>query len=106
VNRAPVYRHIETETTLLGLSLNSFVFILGISFAAIQLLGTAPSLAAIGAAYTLLRVGGHGRPALYWQHWLVHRARHLWGRGRINAHARTRFVRFPFAKYQSDIGSR
>ena len=49
--RAPVYRHVDGQSTVAGVSLLSFVALLGVALVAIQLLPSGPSLAVIAGTY-------------------------------------------------------
>lgn len=99
--RAPVYRHVEAQNTIAGISLNGFILVLGVAFAVIQLLGVLSSLAAIAGTYGALRLAASGRPPLHWQHLAVwHVRRRLLG-GRLAAAARARTPQFPFGPYAS-----
>lgn len=97
--RAPVYRHIESTSTLVGLSLNGFVALLATAFAAIQLLDVGASLGLIVVAYLALRLMGRGRPPQYWQHLVLWHARQRRTGGRLSAAARARTPEFPFGPY-------
>lgn len=99
--RAPVYRHVEGESTIGGISLNGFVGLLGIALAAIQFLPFLASLIAVGGAYAALRLASSGKPPLFWQHLLVFHCRR-WATGsRLSAAARCRSPQFPFGHYRS-----
>lgn len=99
--RAPVYRHVEAESTIGGLSMNGLLLVLGIAFPAIYLLSTLGSLAVIFGTYVVLRLLSRGRPASYWQHWILHHVRGRTLMGRVSAMARTRAPQFPFGPYRS-----
>src|SRR5689334_1822873 len=95
--RAPVYRHVEAQSTLAGLTLTGFAGLLGIAFAAIRFLSFGGSLAVVLAAYLVVRLAGRGRPPMFWQHWLIwHLRRRRFG-GRLSAAARARTPTFLFA---------
>lgn len=97
--RAPVYRHIDGQSSVAGVSLTGFIALLGVSLAAIQLLAFGPSLAVIGGAYAMLRLAGRGRPPLYWQHLVVFHVRRTAAGGRLSAAARARVPQYPFGSY-------
>jgi hypothetical protein len=94
--RAPVYRHVEAQSTLAGLTLTSFAGLLGVAFAAIRFLSFGGSLAVVLGTYLAVRLAGHGRPPMFWQHWLVWHARRARFQGRLSAAARSGSPRFPF----------
>lgn len=96
--RAPVYRHVEAQSTIGGVSLNGFVALLGLAFAAIQLLTFLTSVAVIAGAYVALRLMGRGKAPLYWQHLAIWHLRDRRG-GRLSAAARARTPQFPFGPY-------
>lgn len=96
---APVYRHIESTSTIAGLSLNGFVALLGTAFAAIQVLEFGGSLAIMIAVYVTLRLMGRGRPPLYWQHFVLWHVRQRRTSGRLSSAARGRSPQFPFGPY-------
>lgn len=94
--RAPVYRHVESQSTVAGLTLNGFVALLGVSFAAIQCLNSGASLAVVGGTYLALRLMGRGKPPMYWQHLANWHLRASRTGGRLSAVARARTPPFPF----------
>lgn len=97
--RAPVYRHVDGQSTVAGISLNGFIALLGVALAAIQLLAFGPSLAVIAGTYALLRLAGRGKPPLHWQHLAVFYARRALAGGRLSAAARARLPQYPFGPY-------
>jgi hypothetical protein len=97
--RAPVYRHVDGQSTVAGVSLNGFVGLLGVALAAIQLLAFGSSLAVIAGTYALLRLAGRGRPPLHWQHLVVLHVRRAVAGGRLSAAARARVPQFPHGPY-------
>jgi hypothetical protein len=94
--RAPVYRHVEAQSTIAGLTLTSFAGLLGVTFAAIRLLNFGGSLAVVLGAYLAVRIAGHGRPPQFWQHWLVWHLRRRRFAGRLSAAARAKTPSFRF----------
>jgi hypothetical protein len=99
--RAPVYRHVEGESTIGGVSLHGFIGLLGVALAAIQFLPFVPSVLAVGGAYAVLRIASTGKPPLHWQHLLVFHCRRWAAGGRLLAAARCKSPRFPFGRYLS-----
>jgi hypothetical protein len=96
---APVYRNIETTQTVMGLSFpGQFLVLLGVIYAAIFLLpGGKAALVTIGA-YVGIRVASHGRPPLFFQHFIFWKMRQALTQGWLSAAARSRQKRFPFAR--------
>ena len=97
--RAPVYRHVDGQSTVAGVSLNGFIGLLGVALAAIQFLAFAWSLAVIVSAYALLRLAGRGKPPLYWQHLVVFHVRRALAGGRLSSTARARIPQYPCGPY-------
>lgn len=97
--RAPVYRHVDGQSTVAGVSLNGFIALLAVALGAIQLLSFGGSLAAIAGTYAAMRLAGRGKPPRYWQHLVVFHVRRLIAAGRLSAAARTRVPRFPYGPY-------
>lgn len=95
--RAPVYRHVEAQSTIAGLTLTSFAGLLGVTFAAIRFLSFGGSVLAVSATYLTVRLAGRGKPPMFWQHWLVWHLRQRRFAGRLSAAARSKTPRFPFA---------
>ncbi len=98
--RAPVYRHIEGQSTVAGLGLTSFLALSGGAFLAIQVLDFASSMAVLLGAYVALRLMGSGRPPSYWQHLVVFHVRRVRDKGRVSAAERAATVQFPFGPYE------
>ncbi len=103
---APVYRHLDTPSTFLGLAFPmEWLAVLGAGWA-----GTALGAPNIGggaafAIYLVLRIAGHGRAEGHLQHWLLWRVRQAQSGGRLSAAARARTPRFPFGPYEwHDVG--
>lgn len=97
--RAPVYRHVDSESTIAGLGVTSFLFLMGGAFAAIQLLTFLPSMVVLTSTYAGLYWMGRGRPARYWQGWLLWHLRARLTDGRLSAVERSRSPQFPFGPY-------
>jgi hypothetical protein len=93
--RAPVYRHIESDSTVAGLTLHELVFVLGLAFLATATLSFVGSLLAILIAYVALRLLRRGRPPMYWQHAVIWHLRRLRYRGWLSSTARSRTPAFP-----------
>ena len=106
--RAPVYRHLDTKATFLGLSF-PVEWALVLSLVALSSVVDRPfigMLAAVGM-YVFLRLVGYGRPENFLQHWVLFRIRAAYSRGRFSGAARANVPRFPFGTYQSrDVPSR
>lgn len=98
---APVYRHLDTPSTFLGLAFpTEWLAVLGAGWVGTAL--GAPNIGA-GAAlgiYGVIRVAAHGRPEGHLQHWLQWRVRQAVSGGRLSAAARSRSPRFPFGAYE------
>lgn len=99
--RAAVYRHVEGQNTIAGVSLTGFLALLAVALVAIQFLSFAPSLLTIASAYAALRIASSGKPPLYWQHFIVWHARRITSGGRLTAAARCHSPQFPFGPYAS-----
>jgi hypothetical protein len=95
--RAPVYRHIESASTLGGLGLGGFIALLGFAFLAIQSLDGLTAVVCIAGLYVAMRLAMVGRPPGYWQHRVVWELRRRVAAGRLSAAARARSPAFPFA---------
>jgi hypothetical protein len=97
--RAPVYRHLDTKATFLGLSfpvewaLVLLVVVLGSMLDHIFL-----GLLGMAGLYAFLRLVGYGRPENFLQHWIVFKIRALSG-GRFSSAVRAPSPRFPFGPY-------
>ena len=99
--RAPVYRHVDGQSTVAGVGLNAFIGLLGASLAAIQFLPFLWSVLAIGVVYGLVRLAARGKPPLHWQHLAVFHVRGAVAAGRLSASARCRLPQFPYGPYAS-----
>jgi|CXWL01.1.fsa_nt_gi type IV secretory pathway VirB3-like protein len=104
--RAPVYRNIEGQNTLLGLAFPvELLAFLGGCVAFIQLFHPLAALLAAAVLYVLIRVASHGRPPMFFQHWAAWTLRQIVASGRISAAARSSAPRFPYGSYQvRDLG--
>lgn len=102
---APVYRHIDTESTIAGLSAMEFFGLGAVAFGASELLSGGASLLAVVAVYVAFRLVGRGKPAGHLQHWLIHWVRQRQG-GRISSAERSSAPQCPFGKYASRERSR
>lgn len=101
--RARVYRNIDTISVVLGLAMPFEVGTVGL----VGVLGVAwapplPTILATLAVYSLIRLGGRGKPPGYLQDFIPFVLRRLQGGGRFSAAARTRGQpRFPFASHEA-----
>lgn len=99
--RAPVYRNIETPNTILGLSFPfELLFVLAVFYSTVRV-SIAVCLAGTFATYIAVRVVNYGRAQGFLQHWAAWQARRLIAAGLLNAAARSKCPRFPFARYLS-----
>jgi hypothetical protein len=104
---APVYRHADTRTTLLGLHFpGDFFVVLVTSYLWLMVLRPVPFLLATAATHAAVALLNRGRPPLHWPHWLAFRVRRALYRGEVSAAARSRAPQFPFGPYRSTSGSR
>ena len=101
--RAPVYRNIDTTSTVLGLALPyeagavGLVAVLGVAWAP-----PLPTILLTLGMYLALRIAGRGKPPGYLQDLIPFALRRTAGGGRFSAAARTRGQpRFPHAPYRS-----
>src|SRR5438445_9777107 len=98
--RAPVYRNIEAQNTLLGLAFPTEVLaVLGVFWGAMVLAPPGLALLATAAAYAGVRIVGYRRAPLFVQHYLAFQSRRLLGGGVLSAAAQSPAPRFPFAAY-------
>jgi hypothetical protein len=105
---APVYRHAELRTTLLGLNFpGDFFFVVVASYLWLTVLPPFPFLLAVAGTHAAVALLNRGRPPQHWQHSLAfHLRRHLYQR-ETSAAARSRAPQFPFGPYRSSSnGSR
>lgn len=96
--RAPVYRFIDAQNKLLGLSYpgEALLFVSGLTVAliALPIYWAAPLSLAL---YAGIRLIGRGRPPSFLPHWLQWQARKVLSGGRLSASARAAAPQFPFA---------
>ena len=100
--RAPVYRHLDTKATFLGLSFPA-EWALVLSLVALGSVVDRPfigMLAAVGM-YVFLRLVGYGRPENFLQHYVLFRIRAAYSRGLFSGAARANVPRFPFGTHYS-----
>ena len=97
--RAPVYRHLDTRSGLLGLSAVEWGPVLLVFW--FGMASERPNLGLAGAIalYLALAAATRGRPDAFLQHWLLWHLRQRTCDGRLSAAARARTPRFPFAAY-------
>ncbi len=100
--RAPVYRHLDTKATFLGLSFPA-EWALVLSLVALGSVVDRPFIGMLGAVgmYVFLRLVGYGRPENFLQHWVLFRIRAAYTRGRFSGSARADIPRFPFGPFLS-----
>jgi hypothetical protein len=100
--RAPVYRHLDTKASFLGLSFPA-EWALVLSLVALGSSADRPFVGMAGAVtmYVFLRVVGYGRPENFLQHWVLFRIRAAYSGGQFSGAARANIPRFPFGPYES-----
>ena len=100
--RAPVYRHLDTKATFLGLSFPA-EWALVLSLVALGSVLDRPFIGMLGAVgmYAFLRLVGYGRPDNFLQHWVLFRIRAVYSHGRFSGAARADIPRFPFGPFLS-----
>ncbi len=106
--RAPVYRHLDTKATFLGLSFPT-EWALVLSLVALGSVVDRPFVGMVASLgmYVFLRLVGYGRPENFLQHWVLFRMRSAYSGGRFSGAARAKIPRFPFGAYHSrDAASR
>jgi len=104
--RAPVYRHLDTKATILGLSFPiEWAVILLAFFLGAYVNQTVLGIVAAVGLYAFLRMVGYGRPENFLQHWVMFQIRALSG-SRFSSAARAPAPRFRFGDYAGDRGLR
>ncbi len=99
---APVYRHADTKTTLLGLNFPGDFFVVVVaSYLWLMLLPPATFLLAEASTHAAVALLNHGRPPQHWPHWLGFQLRRALYGGHLSAAARSRAPQFPFGPYRS-----
>ena len=99
---APVYRHLDTKPSLLGLQFpGEWVFVIvplpfGFAFKQVLL-----AFALALTIYGVFRVASHGKPDGHIYHWLLFRIRQRTG-GVFSAAARAQQPRFPYTRFGMD----
>jgi hypothetical protein len=99
---APVYRHADLRTTLLGLNFpGDFFLVVVASYFWLMVLRPLPFLLAVALTHATVALLNTGRPPQHWQHWLAfHLRRCLW-RGELSAAARSRAPQLPLGPYRT-----
>jgi hypothetical protein len=98
---APVYRHAELRTTLLGLNFpGDFFFVVVASYLWLMLLRPLAFLLAVLSTHAAVALLNSGRPPQHWRHWVAFHLRRLLYRGETSAAARSRAPQFPFGPYR------
>lgn len=100
--RAPVYRHLDTKASFLGLSFPA-EWALVLSLVALGSVVDRPFIGMLAAVvmYVFLRLVGYGRPENFLQHWVLFRIRAAYSHGRFSGAARADIPRFPFGPFLS-----
>jgi hypothetical protein len=99
---APVYRHLDTKATFLGLSFPvEWIVVLLVFFVGAAADQTVVGILGAASVYALLRIVAYGRPENFLQTWIVFQLRALSG-GHFSGAARSRAPRFPFGAYALD----
>jgi len=94
--RAPVYRHLESKNTMLGLAFPTEWMVLFVTVWTAMAMNEPNVAIALGVAlYAAFRVVGAGKPEAHLQNWLLWHIRQLWTRGRLSAAARASVPHFP-----------
>ncbi len=100
--RAPVYRHLDTKATFLGLVFPA-EWALVLCLVALGSVADRPFVGAFAGAgtYVVLRLVAYGRPEHFLQHRILFQIRAWYSGGRFSGAARATIPRFPFGRYQS-----
>jgi len=102
---APVYRSLESRSSVLGLSFpTEFSIVLCAWWAGMLAIGAISGLLLALTTYVLVRALGYGRSEGFVQHWLQWQLRRYVYRGRLSAGARVappRARRFAYGRYRS-----
>ena len=97
---APVYRHADTQATLLGLNFpGDFLAVVVLGYGWLVLLPPGAFLLATAATHVALAFLNHGKPPQHWSHWLAFHTRRLRYGGHLSAAARTRAPQCPVGPY-------
>lgn len=99
---APVYRHLDTKATFLGLAFPA-EWALVLSLVALGSVADRPFIGAFASVgmYVLIRLVGYRRPENFLQHWVLFQIRAGYSGGRFSGAARASIPRFPFGPYRS-----
>ena len=99
--RAPVYRGIDSGSTLLGLAFPGEVLVVLLAYwSAIYAAGPSVALLVSLGTYGVLRLGSVGKPPQHLQNSLLFHARRASAGGHFSAATRvSQSQRFPFATY-------
>ena len=88
---APVYRHLDSPSTFLGLAFPmEWLAVLGAGWVGTALGAPNVGAGAAFAIYLVIRIAAHGRPEGHLQHWVQWRVRQAQAAGRLSAAARAR----------------
>src|SRR5258708_3769005 len=98
---APVYRHLDTPSTLLGLAFPFELLTVFAVFWGTARISAASCVVATVGVYLGVRVFNYGRASGHLQHWIVWHVRQRLAAGLLSAAARAHAPRFPFAPYLS-----
>jgi hypothetical protein len=97
--RAPVYRHLDVKSGLLGLSIIEWTPMLLVFWLALVANRPNLGLLLVVAGYFALRAATRGRPEAFLEHTVLWLFRRGVAGGRLSAAARGSAPRFPFAPY-------
>lgn len=98
--RAPVYRNLEAEQTVLGLAFPSeLVLYMAYAWGVMLTLSGGLQVLMLLAGYVALRLVTYGKPPLFIQHWVNWKARQWSAQGVVSAAARSPAPLFPFAPH-------
>ena len=104
--RAPIFRHLDARSGLLGLGAIEWGPVLLVFWAGLAQGSPNVGLALAAGAYCALRALTRGRPDRFLQHLAQWELRRRLAGGRLSAAARSRIPRFPFAPYAAWSGDR
>jgi hypothetical protein len=99
--RAPVYRNIETTSTVLGLAFPTEALVM-MALGSLAVLLLPPLLSAITtlSTYASIRLINRGRAPAFVQHYVAWKVRQLRAQGNLSAAARVRCPKLPFGPYE------
>ena len=100
--RAPVYRHLDSRNTMLGLAFPTEWMVVFVSVWVAMAVNAPNAGLALGAGlYAAFRIAAAGKPEAHLQNWLLWRVRKAWTGGRLSAAARAAVPHFPHGRRAS-----